>query len=173
LSMEFVRYHETETLLKRFKELQGMSEVLRAQVQSVMAVNEGEVIESLVFFRNADGLPKSEGTVSDRTGNIAAGLRKSNIEISDAIKEIAADLLLLDTTIQKLEIGLRVLLPNERKAVELKYFQGLNWYEIADEMSSSVATAQRHRKAGVERIRVVSRITVDDYNRIMRILNLN
>jgi RNA polymerase sigma factor (sigma-70 family) len=72
-----------------------------------------------------------------------------------------------------MEIALNVLSPSERRVVELKYFEGLNWQEIADEMATSISTVQRHRRAGVERVRIVSRITVDDYNRIMKILDIN
>ena len=174
--MNYIRYHEVEQLLRNFQALKGMREVLQAQIQTVMAVNEdeSELIENLSFNRNLDGLPKAQNTMTDRTGNVAtAGLRKSSKETSEATKAIAKDLILVDAVVRKLEIALNVLLPNERKAVELKYFEGLNWYEIADETSTSVATAQRHRRAGIERIRIVARITISDYKRLMKILNLN
>lgn len=173
MSMEFVRYHEVEILLRSFQALQGAKEALRVQIQSVLDVNEDESIESLAFFRNTDGLPPGTNTVPDRTGNIAAGLRKSNKEASEATNEIILDLLLIDAVTRKLEIGLKVLLPDERRTIELRYFNNLNWQEIADELTVSIATVQRHRRAGVERIRVVARITISDYERLTRILNLS
>jgi RNA polymerase sigma factor (sigma-70 family) len=174
LQIDFIRYHEVEALLRNFQSLRGAEEVLRMQLQSILGESENETIESLALFRNTDGLPKSGGITPDRTGNIATGgLRKSNSEISEAAKSIAKDLTLIDAITRKMEIALNVLSPSERRVVELKYFEGLNWQEIADEMATSISTVQRHRRAGVERVRIVSRITVDDYNRIMKILDIN
>jgi RNA polymerase sigma factor (sigma-70 family) len=174
LQIDFIRYHEVEGLLRSFQSLRGAEEVLRMQLQSILGESENETIESLALLRNTDGLPKSGGITPDRTGNIATGgLRKSNSEISEAAKSIAKDLTLIDAITRKMEIALNVLSPSERRVVELKYFEGLNWQEIADEMATSISTVQRHRRAGVERVRIVSRITVDDYNRIMKILDIN
>jgi RNA polymerase sigma factor (sigma-70 family) len=174
LQIDFIRYHEVEALLRNFQSLRGAEEVLRMQLQSILGESENETIESLALFRNTDGLPKSGGITPDRTGNIATGgLRKSNSEISEAAKSIAKDLTLTYAITRKMEIALNVLSPSERRVVELKYFEGLNWQEIADEMATSISTVQRHRRAGVERVRIVSRITVDDYNRIMKILDIN
>jgi RNA polymerase sigma factor (sigma-70 family) len=174
LQIDFIRYHEVEGLLRSFQSLRGAEEVLRMQLQSILGESENETIESLALLRNTDGLPKSGGITPDRTGNIATGgLRKSNSEISEAAKSIAKDLTLTYAITRKMEIALNVLSPSERRVVELKYFEGLNWQEIADEMATSISTVQRHRRAGVERVRIVSRITVDDYNRIMKILDIN
>jgi RNA polymerase sigma factor (sigma-70 family) len=174
LQIDFIRYHEVEGLLRNFQSLRGAEEVLRMQLQSILGESENETIESLALLRNTDGLPKSGGITPDRTGNIATGgLRKSNSEISEAAKSIAKDLTLTYAITRKMEIALNVLSPSERRVVELKYFEGLNWQEIADEMATSISTVQRHRRAGVERVRIVSRITVDDYNRIMKILDIN
>ncbi len=174
MQIDFIRYHEVEALLRNFQSLRGAEEVLRMQLQSILGESENETIESLALFRNTDGLPKSGGITPDRTGNIATGgLRKSNSEISEAAKSIAKDLTLTYAITRKMEIALNVLSPSERRVVELKYFEGLNWQEIADEMATSISTVQRHRRAGVERVRIVSRITVDDYNRIMKILDIN
>jgi len=172
LPTELIRKHELEALLKNLASIKATAETLRLQAQTFTEESEAEFIEGTNFKRKLDGMPQATKNIVDKTSKLAVKLNKTDTT-TEVLKEIYTDLLLLETVIQKLNIALNALRQDELKVIELRYFEGLAWIGIADEFLVSKATAQRLRSEALNKMRVVARIAIDDYNKIMKILNLN
>ncbi len=169
--MGYIRRHEIEILLRNYQGIKAMAESLRLELQSVSAESQTDVIESFMFHRNFDALPKGKNTITDKTGNIASRPTKMDTR-AEIAREISGELFLFSTVLQKMDIALNTLRPSEKEIIELRYFKNLTWIQIADRTLVSIGSAQRCRAEAMKKITVVSRISIDDYNRLIEILNL-
>ena len=78
--------------------------------------------------------------------------------------------------IDKLEIGLNSLSETQKSIIDARYFQKLDWYTAldklaADKMFISKYQAQNLRREAIEKLMQIARITVAQYETIMRLIN--
>ena len=179
--MSYIRYHEVETLYKAWPTLEGILESLCVdlkQLKSVKGIDtQGEYIYSLTMrTRGYDDMPKGE-RLTDKTGELAVSY--SDImrhELKDVKHELKYEYFLIATVLDKLEIAYKRLAPLVRAILELYYWDNKTWEEIVSELEPqgqyiSKSQAQRYRKAGVEKMRVILKVTVEDYNKIMELVD--
>jgi hypothetical protein len=177
----YIRYHEVETLYKAWPTLEGILESLCVdlkQLKSVKGIDtQGEYIYSLTMrTRGYDDMPKGE-RLTDKTGELAVSY--SDImrhELKDVKHELKYEYFLIATVLDKLEIAYKRLAPLVRAILELYYWDNKTWEEIVSELEPqgqyiSKSQAQRYRKAGVEKMRVILKVTVEDYNKIMELVD--
>lgn len=167
--MDYIRAFELEKLLTNYQALTGLIESLKLQLEAMFDENADEIIQGMVFRRSLDGLPRGRGSVSDRTASIALNTRSS---IRDEAKEICHDLLLLESTVKKIDVSLRAIRPAERQIIELRCFQGLTWAEVADKVISSTSQVKRKGKEALTRMTAVCRIPIEAYRKVMQLLGL-
>lgn len=177
----YIRYHEVETLYKAWPTLEGILESLCVdlkQLKSVKGIDtQGEYIYSLTMrTRGYDDMPKGE-RLTDKTGELAVSY--SDImrhELKDVKHELKYEYFLIATVLDKLEIAYKRLAPLVRAILELYYWDNKTWEEIVSELEPqgqyiSKSQAQRYRKAGIEKMRVILKVTVEDYNKIMELVD--
>ena len=75
------------------------------------------------------------------TENIAMALTQLNMMIES-----------LQSRIDIMDRSLKTLSEDERKIVELKYFESQPWFNIAYEVKQSESTCKRHRKNAIEKL---------------------
>jgi hypothetical protein len=176
----YIRYQETEQLLKIYPNLQAMTESIKLQMSSLESaeVTDDDILGMALPHTNFDGVPSfSKGTTSDRTAKVALSYGSSmSHEEKEALQELQAELQLIEVIIAKLEISLGVLSPIQKEIVVLRYCKGLKWDAIEyivnkDNYLMSVSAMKSRCKEGVERITIVCRITLSEYAGIMKLFN--
>lgn len=167
--MDYIRPIELEKLLTNYQALTGLLESLTLQLETMFDENVDEIIQSMVFKRNLDGLPRGKGSISDRTGDIAVNL---HADIKSEAREVCQELLLVESIIKKIDVSLRAIRPAERQIIELRYFQGLTWTEIAGKVISSPSQVKRRRNEILVKMTAVCRIPIEAYRKVMQLLGL-
>lgn len=173
--MEYIRAHEGETLIKLYPDLQGMAKSIRAQMKCIM--NSGDIDDTIhsmaLSHLSFDEVPSfSSGSVNDKTGRIALEFEtKLSHELQSSLSELRSELLLVEVVLCKLDIALRTLTKVQREIIELKYWEGFVWNEIADKVIVSESNVKEQRKKGIERICKISRIDINTYELIMKLFS--
>jgi RNA polymerase sigma factor (sigma-70 family) len=169
----YIREHEGETLIKLYPDLQGMAKSIRAQMKSIM--NSGDIDDTIYSMAlshpTTDDVPSfSLGSVNDKTGRIALEFEtRLSHELQSSLRELRSELLLVEVVLDKLDISLSALTKDQRKIIELKYWEGCVWTEVADKFMVSESNVKEQRKRGIERICKISRIDLDTYELIMKL----
>lgn len=166
--MEYTRVNEMEILLCKHDAIQGIIDSLKVQLEAVAAESEESVIQSMILSHRLDGQPAAMGNVTDKTGNTAFNSKSKDVKAG--VKEICKDLILLEKTQQKIDIALRILRPQERTIIELRCFQGLTWQQVCDKSLFSDSHTRRIMKEAVSKLTTVSKIELNDYNQIKKLL---
>jgi len=109
---------------------------------------------------------------SDKTGNIGISYKnRFETENLDLFKELSKEFNLMKNIINKIDIGFKSIPEETRKIITLKYLDKYNWYEIEDKTLLTKQQCQMRRKKGIETMRVISRITIEQYQELLKILN--
>ena len=174
--MQYIRTHETETLVKLYPALEGMAQSTRAQMNNIKGsgVTDDDVLGMALPHRDFEDIPASysQGVISDKTAKTALNYETSlSLEVQEALKELRSELLLITLVLDKIHIALTTLTKDQREIIQLKYWEGLVWSEVADKFMISASNAKGQGKRAIEWICKVSRITVDTYESIMKLFN--
>jgi len=177
----YIRYHEVETLYKAWPTLEGILESLCVdlkQLKSVKGIDtQDEYIYSLTMRARALNDTPRAGGLTDTTGNIAISYSEiMQHELKDVKHELREEYFVIATVLDKLVIAYKRLAPLVRVILEAYYWDNKTWDEIVSELEPkdqyiSKAQAQRYRKAGMEKMRVILKVTVEDYKIIMRLVD--
>lgn len=178
--LEYITYQNMEALLKSYSVIKGALQAIQMELNHAKGITEKDIIESMALKHTvpSDTLTHSPGTVSDKTANTAIGYRKrlenENIAL---ITELTKELMSLKLIIDKLEIGLSSLSDAQRCVIEVRYFQKLDWYTALDKLAAdkiflSKYQAQNIRREAIEKLMQITRITVAQYEAVMRLINL-
>lgn len=175
--MQIIRYHEIENLIKLYKTIVANMDCLLAEIATIGESELDDYISGMALGNvglDVDlGVAIDRGHApSDKTGQLAISynnrFENENLEL---FKELNEELNLIKNIINKLDIGFKSIPEETRKIIILKYFDRLNWYEIEDLTLLTKQQCQMRRKKGIETMRVVCRITIDQYQDLMRILS--
>lgn len=168
----YIRKTELEWLLLHYHDLRGLLEELEEEAKAVKSERAGDddEIYSRVTKRNVDGMPFATGRITDRTAAAVVDRGKAARELKKAIKEILDDILLVSIILSKLSIGFRRLRSQERVLIEEKYFKGRTWKEISHDMKYDTRTISRFKDNALEKVTNITRISLDDYQKIRNLL---
>lgn len=113
------------------------------------------------------------GNISDKTGNVAINYQK-NLKITQ--KELRRDILLLSSVIQRIDVARHSF--SKLQAIILEsYYWGdrKTWNNVVNEIKEksayaiSMRQAKEERKKAINKIVSTSKISIDDYNSIIRL----
>lgn len=174
--MEYIRYTEAEELLQLYPDLVVLSTNIRNQIRLLTAERENPdaFIERLALRHAApDEVPSySKGTITNKTCNTAITYEeKMNHENIEALQQLITELTLLETVIEKIDTGLKILFVTQREIIELFYWKGHTWSEIASKLILTESTCKQRRKQAIERFYPLSRITLAEYEKLMKLLS--
>ncbi|MDK2878138.1 MAG: hypothetical protein PWR06_854 [Thermoanaerobacteraceae bacterium] len=182
--MQYIRYHEMEALLKAYKDMQGVIMSLKRELGEAMeGVDKNDIDDAILSMAlqhsTPDDIPgHSTGSITDKTANIAISYQKRlEDEHKALIDELTKELILLKLISDKLEIGLSSLSETQKNIIEAKYFQKLDWYAVVDKLAEaniflSKYQAQNIRREAIERLIRITRITIGQYEQVMKLINL-
>ncbi len=172
--MQYIRCQDVEFLLKNYRLLKGLFQSLRLEIRRTRGgINKDDYIESMVFKKTQPGDIKiySKGKTSDKTGNTALSYeQQAKKETDRLLKELKDELLLLDTTIGKIEISYKMLPEELQQIIKLRYYENLTSYQVEYKLLLSKYQVNERRKQALKQMQITSRITINDYNKVVKIL---
>jgi hypothetical protein len=178
--LQYIRTHEIEQLLTKYHDMHAMSEAIRSQMQIVLDSNDiSDDIEAMALKHSTseDISSFSPGAVGDRTGIIAIDYQSTlTHEKKEAFRELRGELLSIEITINKLDIGLSILSRIQKDIVKARCCDGLRWKEIDNEINKaeytmSVSAMKSKCKEGIERLCIVSRITLTEFEQVVKLFS--
>lgn len=169
-----------ENLLRSYRALEGAIEAIKHELNELneKGVDEHDLddtIAGMILKRTPIDEVKAHGGnhVSDKTANIAIDYRdKMKQENQELSMQLQEELFILQLVLDKLDIGLRALPEETRKVIEIKYFDNLAWFQVEMKLPLSKHQAQDMRKSGIDMLRAISRIRVEEYEKAMKLLSL-
>jgi len=174
-SLDHIRYHEVERLFAAWPVLEGILESLNVDIKAARAresigTDEEYIYDLSIGNKVPDGMPKAR-ELGDTTGNIAASYSSiMRHELENVRRELKEECMVIASVLDKLTIAFRRLSPLQRSILELYYWEKKTWKEIlAEKQYTSKAQAQRYRKTGIEKIRVIAKVTIEDYKAVMKL----
>ena len=175
--MDYIRYHETEQLLKVYPVMTALAQSIRVELENLKE-SEGDMDDGIyaLALKHAvtDEIPGySVGAITDKTGNIGVSYKATlTSEKQIALCELRDELLIMEKTIDKINIGLHVIPELWRNILAAKYWKGETWTSISEKLIISESNGKALRKKAVERISRILRIDIPTYKEVMKLLNM-
>jgi DNA-binding NarL/FixJ family response regulator len=172
----YIRYQEAERLLQIYPDLKVMSENIRRQIKGISEKgdNKDDNIASLALHHASfDDIPiYSTGAITDKTCSTAIKYREAiDNEHMEVLQELMTELILLENAIDKIGIGMTILLKIQKDIIAAKYWQGLTWTEIASNLLMTESTCKQRRKEAIERLCIVSKITLTEFEQVVKLFS--
>lgn len=172
----YIRYQEAERLLQIYPDLKVMGENIRRQIKGISEEgdNKDDSIESLALHHTSldEILGYSAGAISDKTCKTAIEYQKVlNDESIKALQELMGELTLLENVIDKVDIAMTILSETQKNIITARYWEKLTWSEIAGKLIMTESTCKQRRKEALERLCKVVRITIDEFEAVMKLFN--
>ena len=168
--MSDITYNQVEDLLRAYPILNALVASLQVELQASMATtvmnNADDIIYGLAIgSRKLDGMPHPpEGYVSDKTGRVATAYRKAiNNERLETVKDVANDIMTLNTILEKIDIALSALNYVQRDVIRLFYFHKRSWSEITSKVRVSRQYGNKEKREGIRIMMKILRISEDMY----------
>jgi hypothetical protein len=165
----YIRYHEAERLFKLYPILQNILKSLQVDLQNVKIEIDDEIYTQVVGNHDGSSLPPV-GTISDKTANLAIRYRRnSGIEKHNRRVEINE----LSAVIDKLNCAITGMRTVQRLVLETYYWSEQNtWKQVVEVLNKnnyfmSKSKAAKIRNSGIEYIMTVSKITSEQYQFVM------
>lgn len=153
-----------QTDLKRLREYKG---------------GKDDLIDAVAFNHALTGLPYSNtGETSDKTGNsavICSGMSNDN---KREIKEVTAEIYIIETVIDKIETSLKYVSSAQKEVLIAKYWESKTWKEIEESMKEkgefySNSQVRRMVKRALHKMQIVSMIEIKAYKNVKELVNRN
>ena len=137
---------------------------------------EGYIYTKVIGNKVISDSPHS-GELSDTTGNMALNVEHMWDKDMDGIREqLLEEKMYLDLVDDKLNIAFKRLSPIQQTILKLFYMANKTWTETLELLTQSdymsKDQAQRRRKEGIEKIQSISKITVDMYDYVMNLVEV-
>lgn len=179
--MDYIRYHEVEKLFEFQPTLEGMLEslsvdLIAARAKEPTGTDEDYIYNLCIGNKALDNLPPT-GKITDSTSNIAINyikiMRRNKNEVKNELKR---EMLEISLVIDKLNIAFRRLTPSQQQILKLCYWEKKTWKETMECIKEknqyiSLRQAQEQRRAALEKMTSIAKITIDTYKCIMKLIN--
>jgi DNA-directed RNA polymerase specialized sigma24 family protein len=163
-----IRAQELDNLLRLRGLLQETLKALKEQINRLKNDREDELIYDCMVKRNIDGMPRSRA-IRDRTGEIAANLGQAPIKQRKAIQEVTAEINLIGTILDRLELAIRLLRPVEREIIYLRYDKELTFQQMAANTGMSKERIKQSYGQALERMSQTCGIQQNEYQKTLKI----
>lgn len=182
MAVEYISYIQTENLLRAWPTIQGVKESLDLEIQAlgdgVNKDEEGDYIYTQVIGNKVlSDIPPS-GKTSDTTGNIAESYQQvMKRDYYNTLKAIRGDKFCIELVDDKLELAFRRLSAMQQQILRLFYLEDKVWAEVLEELKKeehfmSKRQAQVCRRDSIEKLQSISKITVDRYLYVMKLVGV-
>lgn len=165
----YIRYHEAERLFKVYPTLKNILKCLQADLSHLKSNIDDEIYTQVVGNRKDGSLPPA-GAISDKTGEIAVRYKQNFYFERTKLRQ---DINQLSTVIDKLNYAITGMRAVQRLVLETYYWTEQNtWKQVIEVLNKhnyymSESKAKRVRNSGINYIVTVSKITIEQYQFVM------
>ena len=131
--------NEIKRFLKRYLRTRSRITVLQSEVYQIRCLTEQITVDPTKEKIQSSGS-------KDRLGDTVARMIDKETEIMKEIARAFDVLNMIEESIQSVDD------PDEQLVLQLRYIEGLDWYQTAGKMHSSEKTAQRREKDAFEKL---------------------
>lgn len=169
----YLKHYEMEDIMKNIKVLEAILKNLQLEIESAYATESSDdVIYAMVIGNHAlSDMPKAKN-IEDRTSSVAILYKKSSAKADyERIKQISKEIIEINTILEKIKTSVMALDDYHRELIYDLYWRNKTWSEISCNSVAKERKAKREKRKALEQISIISRITKDDYKRIMTKIN--
>lgn len=181
MAQEYISYMQTENLFKAWPTIQGIKESLSLELKALEVRNSKEkddyILTQVMGNKVISDIPPS-GKISDTTGDIAASYQQViNRDYYNTLEAIKKEKFCIELVDDKLDIAFRRLTPIQQKILRSFYLDNKIWSEVLEELKKEKCfltkdQAQKYRRRSLEKVQSISKITVDSYLQVMRLVEV-
>lgn len=181
MAVEYISYIQTENLFKAWPTIQGIKESLTLELKALVLKNSDEkddyILTQVMGNKVLSDIPPS-GKISDTTGDTAASyLQVIERDYCSTLEAIKKEKFCIELVDDKLNIAFRRLSQIQQKILKLFYLDNKTWAEVLEELRKekyffSKDQAQQHRRRAIEKLQSISKITVETYVSVMKLVEV-
>lgn len=182
MAVEYISYIQTENLFKNWNTLLGVKESLALDIRTLVATPMQEEIDDYIYTavvgnKVLTDTPPS-GKISDITGSVAANyqqvIERGYLGTLESVKKEKFCIELVD---DKLNIAFRRLNLMQQQLLKLFYWENKTWAEVLDKLKEdkhfiTKHQAQSQRRNSIEKMQITSKINVEMYLFVMRLVEV-
>lgn len=183
----FINYAQIEALLKALPTLKTLLSSLQIELKSLYRmsktgaanqITDEEILEAIALgsYELTD-MPRSASSPGDKVNNIIIAKDKIMAEIEEGKddlaylkKQLVNDIHVIYEITEKMDIAISNLTPNQQYILHWVYKEGTSrktWKDIVQDLNSHRQMVQDDRRAAIEKMEKVLRITVESYTYVM------
>lgn len=160
----YIKYPQAEELLKSYRKLKSYLKILQIELERLYYegknedINPDDILYSLAIGnRVMSDMPHAMPSPGDKMTNV---IRAKDRIISEEIRKLMQNILTIGEVVEKTTSALTCLTTQERRIIELKYFEDMPWKDILRETDNCIGILQgkRIRRSAVEKILPLLRI---------------
>lgn len=182
MAVEYISYIQTENLFKSWQTLMAIKESLGAELQALRDKDNQDDIDDYIYTQVIGNkvltdIPPS-GKISDTTGSISSSYQQViNRDHFNTLEQIKKEKLSIELVDDKLSIAFRRLSPMQQQLLKLFYWENKVWAEVLKELKKdkhfmSKRQAQICRRDSIEKLQSISKITVERYSYVMKLMGV-
>lgn len=179
MAIEYISYIQTENLLKAWPTIQGIKESLDRELNlykytDKMGSPEDYIYTKIIGNKELSDMPHS-GRLSDTTGDTAVNIEKMWDKDMAGIREkLIEEKYCIELIDDKLSIAFKRLSPIQQQILKLFYMENKTWAEVLAQINDYITKdqAQRRRKDAIEKMQSISKITVEMYEYVMDLVEV-
>ncbi|OZV12314.1 hypothetical protein CIW83_09450 [Tissierella sp. P1] len=182
MAVEYISYIQTENLIKVWPTIQGIKESLDRELSLYEYTNKIGSANSYIYTKVIGNkvisdIPPS-GKISDTTGDTAVNIENMWDKDMKSIKNsLLEEKFCIDLIDDKLNIAFRRLSQMQQKILKLFYLDNKTWAEVLEELKVekyflSKQQAQFQRRNGIYKVQSISKITVESYLQVMKLVEV-
>lgn len=185
MQVKYISYIQTETLFKAWPTIQAIKESLVLELETLggslsQSEIDGYISSKAVGNKELTGVSISGiGGKSDITGNTAISYKGiMDRDYKSTLEAIQKERIHIELVDDKLDIAFRRLSPMQQQILKLFYLDSKTWAEVLDELKKdkhfvSKQQAQTQRRYAIEKMQSISKITVDMYQFVMKLVEVD
>ncbi|MSU01899.1 hypothetical protein [Tissierella pigra] len=181
MTVEYIGYIQTENLIRAWPTIQGIKESLTLELKALEVKNTDEtddyIFTQAIGNKVVSDIPPS-GKISDTTGDIAASyLQVIDRDYYSTLESIKKEKFSIELVDDKLNIGFRRLSQLQQQILKLFYLENKTWAEVLEELKAekhflTKDQAQKYRRRSIEKMQSISKITVETYVSVMKLVEV-
>lgn len=181
MAQEYISYIQTENLLRAWPTIQGIKESLDRELNlykytNKMGNRDDYIYTKVIGNKELSDMPSS-GRLPDTTGDTAINIEKMwDKDMADMREKLIEEKYCIELVDDKLNIAFRRLSVMQQEILRLFYMEDKTWAEVLDLLKKydymSKRQAQNRRREAIERVQSISKITVEMYEYVMDLVEV-
>ena len=182
MAVEYISYIQTEDLIKNWNTLLGIKESLALDIKSLLVEPNQEEVNDYIYTSVVGNKIMSDsppsGNISDTTGNTSINYRHGmRNDYCNTLECLKREKMHIEIVNDKINIGFRRLSLLQQQILNLFYLENKTWTEVIEELKQDKYFISKHqaqiaRRSSLQKIRKISKITVDMYVFVMDLVEV-